>query len=174
MPLPKRKISRSLLLAGVMVSLVLHGLGAAHAGDTTGTPGTSVNAGETGSTVNILWRAPSRQSVSIQKQLNFDGSVTADSSTQVDGRSPALIYILAGIVSVDMLIKTLLSAYKDIRYGGIIVRRGDNGGLLIANDKKLPGGTILVDQGAQGVQLLNAKSQPGSAELLQAVTPLLK
>jgi hypothetical protein len=112
--------------------------------------------------------------VAIQKQLNFDGSVTPDSATQVDGRSPALIYIIAGIVSVDILIKTLLTAYKDIRYGGIIIRRGEDGKLLIGNDKKLPGGTILVDQGGQGIKVLNTRSQPSSGELLQAVTPLLK
>jgi hypothetical protein len=93
---------------------------------------------------------------------------------QVDGRSPALIYVLAGIVSVDILIITLLSVYKDVRNGGIIIRRGDGGKLLIANDRKLPGGTILVDQGSQGIQVLNARSQPGSDQLLQAVTPLLK
>ena len=112
--------------------------------------------------------------MAIQKELNFEGSVTPDRATQVDGRSPALIYILAGIVSVDILIRTLLSVYKDVRYGGIIIRRGDGGRLVIANDKKLPGGTILVDQGSQGIQVLNARSQPGSDELLQAVTPLLK
>jgi hypothetical protein len=148
--------------SGLVISLLLHGLGAAHAGDATG------------ATVNILWRAPSTQSVAIQKELDFDGSVTPDRTTQVDARSPALIYILVGIVSVDILIKTLLTAYKDIEYGGITISRGGDGKLHIGNDKKLPGGTIVVDQGGQNIKVLNARSQPGSEELLQAVTPLLK
>ncbi len=166
MPFPLRRFPRPFLAAALTASLLLQGLTAARAQSAAGP------AAET--TVDILWRAPSRQSVGIQKELNFEGSVTADRATQVDGRSPALIYILAGIVSVDVLIRTLLSVYKDVRYGGIIIRRGEGGKLLIANDRKLPGGTILVDQGNQGIQVLNARSQPGSDELLQAVTPLLK
>jgi len=128
-----------------------------------------------GRTVDILWRAPGRQSIAIQKELAFDGSVTPEGTSQPDVRSPALIYVLVGIVSIDLLVKTLMSAYKEVRYGGIVVRRGADGRLQIQNDKRLAGGTILVDQGkAKEVRIFRASDKPGSGELLEAITPLLR
>jgi hypothetical protein len=58
----------------------------------------------------ILWRTPSRQSLSIQKQLNFLGNFTADSAIETEGRSTALITILSGTVSLERLATALLSA----------------------------------------------------------------
>jgi hypothetical protein len=128
-----------------------------------------------GRTVDILWRAPGRQSIAIQKELAFDGSVMPEGASQSDVRSPALIYVLVGIVSIDLLVKTLMSAYKEVRYGGIVVRRGADGRLQIENDKRLAGGTILVDQGkAKEVRIFRASDKPGSGELLEAITPLLR
>ena len=122
----------------------------------------------------IFWRAPSRQSLSIQRQLNFVGSVTADSSTQADARSPAEIFILKGLVSIDALAETLLTVYKDNNYGGIVLRRGGPGEILISHDKTLSGGTILVDRGAQGTAVLHALAHPGKEQLLTMIEPLLK
>ncbi len=128
-----------------------------------------------GRTVDILWRAPGRQSIAIQKELAFDGRVTPEGPSQADVRSPALIYVLVGIVSVDLLVKTLMTAYKEVRYGGIVVRRGADGRLEIQNDKRLEGGTILIDQGkAKEVRIFRAGEKPGSGELLEAITPLLR
>jgi hypothetical protein len=124
---------------------------------------------------DIVWRAPGRQSITIQKQLDFRGSVIPEQQAQPDVRSPALIYILVGVVSIDLLVKTLMSAYKEVRYGGIVVRRGADGRLQIENDKRLAGGTILVDQGsAREVRVFRSSDKPGSGELVQAITPLLR
>jgi hypothetical protein len=150
------------LVTGLSLSALLHG----------GSAGLAMDAGATSAT--ILWRAPSRQSLAIQRQLNFVGSVTADSSTQADARSPADIFLLNGTVSLEALTQTLLSAYKDIQYGGIVLRRGTRGELVISNDTTLPGGTILIDRGAQGTAVLHAIAHPGQQQLLDLITPLLK
>ncbi|MEB3318646.1 MAG: hypothetical protein VKO39_10980 [Cyanobacteriota bacterium] len=144
-------------------------LGLLHAG-----LGTAQSSLTTGATIPILWRAPSRQSLLLQRQLNFAGSVTADSSTETDGRSPAPVSILAGTVSLELLAKTLLAASAEGRYGGILLRRGANGQLLISTDASVPAGTILVDQGTQGTIALHARTKPSSEQLIQALTPLLR
>ena len=96
----------------------------------------SVLAGDMGSgSAAIVWRAPSRQSLFIQRQLNFVGSVTVDSSTQAEARAPAEIFILNGMVSMDAFAETLLTVYKDERYGGIVLQRGRPGEILISHDK---------------------------------------
>ena len=124
--------------------------------------------------VNIIWRAPSRQSVDILKQLDFGGTLTADQSSQVDGRSPALIYIIAGTVAIERLARTVLTAYRDTQYGGVVIRRDKKGQLLIENKKELPGGTIIVDQGSKGIKVIQSFANPSSGELLDAIQPLLK
>jgi hypothetical protein len=137
-----------------------------------GSAGLAMDVGATSAT--ILWRAPSRQSLSIQQQLNFIGSVTADSSTQADARSPADIFLLNGTVSLEALAQTLLTAYKEVQYGGIVLRRGSRGELLISNDMTLPGGTIQIDQGARGATVLHALAHPSQEQLLDLLAQLLK
>ncbi len=140
-------------------------------------PGQPVNAQQVilpGSTVNILWRAPSRQSLSIQRQLNFMGTVTADSTTETDGRSPALIALLSGPVNLERLAATLLTTYTQEGCGGIVLQRGSTGQLLISHQTSLPDGTILINNGPLGITTLNARSKPGKDELIQAMEPLLK
>jgi hypothetical protein len=150
------------LFAAFSLSVLFHGGGA----------GLAMDVGATSAT--ILWRAPARQALAIQRQLNFVGSVTADSSTQADARSPADIFLLNGTVSLEALAQTLLSAYKDIQYGGIVLRRGSRGELVIRNDTTLPGGTILIDRGAQGTAVLHALAHPGQQQLLDLMAPLLQ
>ena len=123
---------------------------------------------------SILWRAPSRQSLTIQRQLNFIGNVTADSSTQADARSPADVFLLHGMVSVDLLLDTLLTAYKDVRYGGIQVKRGMQGEIQISSEPSLPPGTIQIDRGAQGIAILRNLEHPSREQLLNLMTPILR
>jgi hypothetical protein len=125
-------------------------------------------------TTRISWRTPSRQSLAIQRQLSFMGSITADSSTETDSRSPAAIFVLDGDVRLDQLAQSLLMAYKDDRYGGVVVRRGSKGELLISNDVNSPAGTISIDRGNQGITTFNVRGQPSSAQLMQAIAPLLR
>jgi hypothetical protein len=127
-----------------------------------------------GSTVNILWRAPSQQSLSIRRQLNFMGSVTADSTTETDGRSPALIFILSGPVTLERLATTLLTVYTQEGYGGIVLQRDSTGQLLISQQTSWPDGTIVIDQGSQGVTRFNARSKPGKQDVMQAIQALMK
>jgi hypothetical protein len=65
-------------------------------------------------------------------------------------------------------------AYKDDRYGGVVVRRGSKGELLISNDVNSPAGTISIDRGNQGITTFNVRGQPSSAQLMQAIAPLLR
>ena len=130
--------------------------------------------GPGGSSVNIRWLAPARQSLAIQRQLSFMGTVTADTSTESDSRSPANVFILAGPVNLDRLAQSLLSAYQDLGFGGIVLKRGSNGELLISNDATLPDGTILVDQGNNVVKRFNVLSKPSDEQVIQAILPLLQ
>lgn len=80
-----------------------------------------------------------------------------------------------GLVSIDLLVKTLMTAYKVVHYGGIVVRRGADDRLEIQNDKRLARGTIVVDQGtARDLRIFRAGEKPVSGELLEAITPLLR
>ena len=118
--------------------------------------------------------APARQSLVIQGDLRFRGSVTADTSTESDSRSPAEIFLLSGSVDLELLAKSLLMAYKDGRYGGIMIRRAGNGDLLISNDKSIPANSIVIDQANKGTTILNARSQPRTDQLVELLRPLLR
>ncbi|MFN9915358.1 MAG: hypothetical protein ACK53L_22400, partial [Pirellulaceae bacterium] len=84
--------------------------------------------------------------------------MTADTSTESDSRSPAEIFVLSGSVDLELLAKSLLAAYKDARYGGIMIRRAGNGDLLISHDKSIPANSIVIDQANKGTTILNARS----------------
>jgi hypothetical protein len=117
--------------------------------------------------------APARQSLAIQQQLGFRGSVTADTSTQTDSRSPATRFNLAGEVGLDQLAKALLAAYGEEQFGAIVLRRGSNGELLISNESGMPAGSIVVDRGAHGAIVLNSRSKPGRQQVVEAIQSLL-
>ncbi len=110
----------------------------------------------------------------IQRDLRFRGTVTADTSTESDSRSPAEIFVLSGSVDLELLAKSLLIAYKDGRHGGIVIRRAGNGGLLISNDKSVPANTILVHQANKGNTIIDARSQPRAEQLVELLMPLLR
>jgi hypothetical protein len=154
---------RSIVLTvGLSVALVLLDAGV----------GWALDAG--GTSVSIRWLAPARQSLAIQRTLNFMGTVTADTSTESDSRSPAEVFILAGPANLDLLAQSLLESYKDLSYGGIVLRRGAHGELLIGNDSTLSGGTIQVDRGNKGTVLLNVRSHPSREQLIQLLADLLQ
>jgi hypothetical protein len=77
-------------------------------------------------------------------------------------------------VALGVLAKTLLDIYKDLKYGGIIIRRNKKGELLIENDPRLDHGTIIVDQGKEVKVIFKEKDQPQAKDLIDALAPLVK
>jgi hypothetical protein len=136
-------------------------------------PGVAQTWGGSDGMVRIQWAAPARQSLAIQQQLAFRGSVTADTSTQTDSRAPATRFNLVGEVGINQLAKALLAAYGDERFGAIVLRRGSNGELLISNDSAMPAGSIVVDRDALGAIVLNSRSKPGRQQVVEAIQSLL-
>lgn len=124
-------------------------------------------------TVKIKWRVPREQVRGVEKDLNFQGEIIPDKSTIEDDRGLPLIYILIGGVALGSLAKTLLSIYKDARYGGIIVRKNEQGEIVIENDKRLDKGTIIVDQGEEIKVIFKDKDDPKTTELIEALRPLV-
>ncbi len=125
-------------------------------------------------TVKIKWRVPREQVRMVREDLNFQGQITPDRSTIDDDRGVPLIYILIGLVSLEPLAKTLLNFYKDARYGGIIVRKNEQGEIVIENDKRLDKGTIVIDQGEEIEVIFKENNEPQATELIKALTPLVK
>ena len=123
--------------------------------------------------VDIQWRVPREQVREVRKQLNFEGEVTGDLSTVEDTKGPPLIYIFVGVVVISQLAKTLLDIYRDVRYGGIIVRN-ENGKVLIENDPRLSSGTIIVQQKDKVEVTIRDKDNPSPSDLIKALEPLLK
>ena len=128
--------------------------------------------GQEADSVDIQWRVPREQVKTVEEELNFDGEVTGDKSTIEDSKGLPLIYILAGVVAVSQLARTLLEVYRDVRYGGIVVH-SENGELLIDNDPRFSSGKLIIVQGEE-VKVIQAKNQPQPTEVIDALKPLLK
>ena len=124
--------------------------------------------------VTIEWYVPNEQSVDIQESLEFKGQAIPDESTRENDRSPALIYILVGAVTLGTLAETLLKVYKDWKYGGIIVTKDKKGKLLIKSEPSLDRGTIIVDQGKEPKIIFKEKDEPKYKELMDALSALEK
>lgn len=124
--------------------------------------------------VDIQWRVPEEQIETVREQLNFDGEIIGDPSTIDEDRGLPLIYIFAGIFALDLIVKTLLEVYRDARYGGIIIRKNQEGKLLIENDSRLDPGIIVIDQGDEIKVILRENEQPKPKDIVEALTPLVK
>jgi hypothetical protein len=107
--------------------------------------------------VNIVWNVPRGQATTIRETLDFKGEVTPDRSTNQDAKGLPLLLIFAGIASLPSLAAALAAVYKDVRYGGVVVKaRGGN--LEITNDPRLSGGTMVV-YGDNGVEVYQASRE---------------
>ena len=130
--------------------------------------------GQETESIDIVWRVPREQVQEVREQLNFEGEIKGDPSTIEDSKGLPLIYILIGIVAVGQLAKTLLEVYRDVKYGGIIVRSEGKGKLRIDNDPRLSSGTIIVQQKDKVEVTFRDKDNPSPSDLIKALEPLLK
>lgn len=128
--------------------------------------------GQDTDSVDIQWRVPREQVRTIEDELNFDGEITGDKSTIEDSKGLPLIYILAGVVAVSQLARTLLEVYRDLRYGGLIVHSKD-GKVLIDNDPRFSSGTLIIIQGEE-VKVIQDNNKPQPTDVIDALKPLLK
>lgn len=124
--------------------------------------------------VAITWFVPAEQSVSIQESLGFAGSAIPDETTREDSRSPAAIYIIAGLVALGTLTSALLKAYKDWRYGAIIISRDRGGQLKLVSVPGLDNGTIIIDQGNGVKVIFKEKDQPQAKEVMESLMSLIQ
>jgi hypothetical protein len=122
--------------------------------------------------VPIIWYVPAEKTISIQASLGLAGSAIPDVSTKDDSRSPAAIYILAGSVALTTLCETLLKVYKNWRYGGLLIRRDNKGGLELINVPSIESGTIIVDQGNNVKVILREKDGPDLSVLMDSLKGL--
>jgi hypothetical protein len=129
--------------------------------------------GQESESVDIQWRVPRKQVKEVREQLNFNGKITGDPSTIEDSRGLPLIYIFVGIVTLGQLAKTLLEVYRDVRYGGIVVR-SENGKLQIENDPRFSSGTIIVQQKDKVEVTFREKDNPSPSDLIKVLEPFLK
>lgn len=122
--------------------------------------------------VDIQWRVPREQVRTVEEELDFDGEITGDKSTIEDSKGLPLIYIIAGVVAVGQLARTLLQVYRDVRYGGLVVHSKD-GEVFIDNDPRFSSGTMIIIQGDE-VKVFQDKNQPQPTEVIDALKPLMK
>lgn len=128
--------------------------------------------GQDTDSVDIQWRVPREQVRTIEDELNFDGEITGDKSTVEDSKGLPLIYILAGVVAVSQLARTLLEVYRDLRYGGLVVHSKD-GKVLIDNDPRFSNGTLIIIQEDE-VKVIQTQDKPQPADVINSLKPLLK
>jgi hypothetical protein len=91
---------------------------------------------------DIIWNVPRSQVQNLRDALNFQGQITPKSNPALERGLPVL-FVFAGAVAISTLARALVTVYKDMRYGGIVVTARD-GKLNIANDDRLDSGTIVV------------------------------
>ncbi len=129
--------------------------------------------GQESESVDIRWRVPREKVRTVREQLNFEGEITGDPSTIEDSKGLPLIYILVGVVAIGQLARTLLEIYRDVKYGGIIVRN-ENGKVLIENDPRINSGTMIIQQGDDVQVIFRDEDKVKPNEVIEALQPLLK
>ena len=111
--------------------------------------------------VSFEWEIPQRYANRAARYLEVgeDRIVPAPDAEPVRG-GPVVVLILAA-VAVIMLARAIISIYRDVRYGGMIVQ--DVGGrLYIRHDRRLPGRVIIIkDRNGITVRELRGDVNPG-------------
>jgi hypothetical protein len=125
---------------------------------------------ETNTGVNIVWRIPEAQVQEVRNALGPSAQVTVQRPNIVTRGLPLLLVV--GTVALSELARALLTAYRDLRYGGILVTT-QNGALNIQNDSRLPEGTIIVSD-QRGVEVYRTNNLSSIEELTKALAAITR
>ncbi len=129
--------------------------------------------GQETATTTIEWRIPREQVKTVTEQLTFTGEITGDPATVEDTKGLPLVYILVGAVALAELAKILLEVYRDIKYGGIVIR-SENGKIQIENKPEISSGTIIIQEKDTVKVIFQEKDKPQILDLVKAIEVISK
>ena len=116
------------------------------------------------------WRVdiPNENYGRIKNTLNFSGEERPLSDPS--DRAAPLVVVLAGTALLPDLANPLLSVYRDVRYGGIVIEDHD-GHLDIRNDPRIRGGVIIF-RNKDGVTVHEITQSSTSSDLISSLKDL--
>lgn len=134
-------------------------------------PARSESQSPTQAGVAIRWQVPTTHLDAIRDDLQFRGDVTPEEPGPFAVRTAPVFFVLAGVVAVDYLAKAILRVYREVRWGGVVIRYVNNE-LVINNDHRIPSDVLLIfdDQGHEVTRLNNVSS---SSDVTAALGQLL-
>lgn len=122
--LSRRRFAGALLLGGAVKSI---------------SPLIALAAAADDSPRKIRWRVPVAHVETVEENLQFEGTVTAEK----DEKGIPLLFIFVGTVLIPYLADAVLALRREIVYGGVVIdTRGSE--IVIDNDKRLDAGVIVV------------------------------
>lgn len=120
--------------------------------------------------VSFEWQLPQELVNPVRAQL---GAAVERVTTVPDGsndRAAPLLAIIVGATALTLLAEAIVSNYRDIRYGGIIVE--DSGKhLSIRTDARLPARVIIIKD-KRGVAVGELSGQPSAREVVENLSKL--
>jgi hypothetical protein len=120
--------------------------------------------------LRIRWHLPRDKVKVVRKSLRFDGDVIPDTESATDTKGLPFLYYVLGVVLIPYLADAVLEVYRDYKFGGLVVRVGDDE-VLIGNDPRIDGGTIVILDD-NGIEIFNQRNIEDPTELIKALSEL--
>jgi hypothetical protein len=116
------------------------------------------------SQVQVEWTVPAPQLADVQERLALPAQPVPSKD---DTRGPPLFYLLAGAAALPSIVDAIISAYREVVYGGLVVD-ACNDRLEIHNDRSIPG-KVMVVHCAEKLVLYTA-ANPQSSDLIKVLS----
>ena len=112
------------------------------------------NAVPADATVQIEWELPRRYAAGVASQLGVPRSQIRPSPHSDASRGGGVLVIIVATVLAIALARTIVSIYRDLRYGGLIIQDTPRG-LYVRHDRRLPGNIVIIrDRNGTTVRVL--------------------
>ncbi|MFH0785273.1 MAG: hypothetical protein V2B20_25430 [Pseudomonadota bacterium] len=121
--------------------------------------------------LRIRWHVPRDQMPLIREKLYFKGEVEPDLDSATATKGLPITFLIVGAVFLPYLVDAIIAAYRDIRYGGIVITFKDNGEVFIINDCRIPGGTILIKR-KDDVEFCRIEKEPPPQMMFNILKPV--
>lgn len=93
--------------------------------------------------IRIEWELPRRNAARTAEYLGVGSDHIVPAPGSPVGRGGPLIVIIVAAVLLVVLARALVAAYRDFRYGGLIIQDTDRG-LSVRSDRRIPGHVIII------------------------------
>jgi hypothetical protein len=128
------------------------------------------DSADAGQSISFEWELPEDFAKPVRARLGAAVERTTTAPASSSDRSAPVIVIIVGAAALTSLAQVIISSYRDVRYGGVIIEdRGES--ISIKTDPRLSSRVIIVKD-KRGVTVHEMSGSPNAKDVLEGLSKL--